>query len=150
MGWLKAVVPCAEGLCYQWKKHVDVETLIEHPDVIYSECKHDFVESFPIPPPHLYDLMDYQIPPFCNEIVQFLRAIASPVDDNDFPFLTPPQMTPFISAPSLRNLTTITVIIMTMGVVNNLSTLRTVALENLDDYVNENMIRFLFANPSRE
>ncbi|KAL4560813.1 hypothetical protein LXL04_032967 [Taraxacum kok-saghyz] len=47
-------------------------------------CYH-FVESISVPPPHLRDLMDDEIPPLSGEIIQFLGAIDSPDDDRDLP-----------------------------------------------------------------
>ncbi|KAL4578952.1 hypothetical protein LXL04_015086 [Taraxacum kok-saghyz] len=41
--------------------------------------------SISVPPPHLRDLMDDEIPPLSSEIIQFLRAIDSPDDDGDLP-----------------------------------------------------------------
>ncbi|XP_023769270.1 E3 ubiquitin-protein ligase CIP8 [Lactuca sativa] len=77
--------PHTEYWCYHCEKSVAVEALPDHPDVICFECKLGFVQSISIPPSHIGDLMDDEIPPLSNEIVQFLRAIASPEDENDLP-----------------------------------------------------------------
>ncbi|KAI3518077.1 hypothetical protein L1887_06453 [Cichorium endivia] len=81
----ESINPHTEYWCHHCEKRVAVEAQTDHTDVICSECKRGFVESILVPPPHLHDLMDDEIPPLSNEIVQFLRAIASPEDDNDLP-----------------------------------------------------------------